>query len=144
DLFRARIVIVTPTERTPPAAGVRVTDFWQALGARVELMTPETHDRALARTSHLPHLLASALANSLPEELRRLVASGFRDTTRVAGGDPQLWTAIFDQNRESLLSALDGLEQQLSRFRSALCAPNLDALHVLLAQAKKVRDDLGS
>jgi prephenate dehydrogenase len=107
-------------------------------------MTPEAHDQALARTSHLPHLLAAALANSLPEEFKSLTATGFRDTTRVAAGDPDLWTAIFGQNCQPLLSALDELEVRLSEFRTALTSPKLDSLHDLLTHARRVRDDLGS
>src|SRR5205814_1049890 len=78
------------------------------------------HDRALAMTSHLPHLLASALAGVLPPELRELTATGFRDTTRVAAGDPSLWTGIFLQNRAALLDALGELKGQLIEFQKAL------------------------
>jgi prephenate dehydrogenase len=118
--------------------------FWQALGSRVHILSPEEHDQALATTSHLPHLLAAALAGSLPAELQPFTASGFRDTTRIAAGDPGLWTAIFVQNRLAVLSALERLDDQLARFREALLAANGTALSNLLAQAKKVRDVLGS
>ena len=74
-------------------------------------MDPEEHDRALALTSHLPHLVAAALAGILPPELHELTATGFRDTTRVAAGDPALWTAIFAQNRAAVLEALDQLRR---------------------------------
>lgn len=144
DLFENRLTIITPTPRTSPAAVDRVAAFWQALGSRVRVMTPEEHDRALAATSHLPHLLAAALAGTLPSELHALTATGFRDTTRIAAGDPALWTAIFDQNRESLLQALSRVEGQLDRFRQALEGHDVAALTQLLTQAKQVRDALGS
>jgi prephenate dehydrogenase len=144
DLFCDRLVIVTPTERTLPEASARVTEFWQALGARVERMAPAEHDQALAWTSHLPHLLAAALSNTLPQELKRLAASGFRDTARLASGAPDLWTAIFAQNRAAVLRALDALEDQLSRLRSALSAQSCQPLYDLLVHAKRARDDLGS
>jgi prephenate dehydrogenase len=144
DLFQDRIVVVTPSQRTAPEATARVSEFWRKLGARIEYMAPEAHDEAMSWTSHLPHLLASALANSLPPELSRFAASGFRDTTRVASGDPRLWAPILMQNRTSLLSALEGIDRQLSRFRSGLTTSSSDLLHDLLAQAKKVRDDLAS
>src|SRR5262245_8861999 len=102
-LFEGRLVVLTPTPRTEPAALDRATAFWEALGARVRRMRPEEHDRALALTSHLPHLVASALAGTLPPELFELAASGFRDTTRLAASDPQLWLAICRQNRLPLL-----------------------------------------
>jgi cyclohexadieny/prephenate dehydrogenase len=144
NLFQGRLTVVTRTPHTDPAAIERTVAFWQALGSRVRLMDPEEHDRALALTSHLPHLMASALAGILPPELHELTATGFRDATRVAAGDPSLWTGIFAQNRTAVGDALDQLCQRLGRFRAALEAGDTIALDTLLAQAKKVRDALGS
>jgi prephenate dehydrogenase len=107
-------------------------------------MSPEAHDRALALTSHLPHLVAAALAGILPEDLHDLTATGFHSTTRVAAGDPALWSAIFQHNRASVLAALDALQARLSQFREALENPDKVALDSLLLQGKKVRDALGS
>jgi len=143
-LFENRLTVVTPTAGTSPAACERVAAFWQALGARVKMMPPEEHDQALALTSHLPHLLASALAGLLPPELRELTATGFRDTTRVAAGDPALWTAIFAQNREAVGDALDLLQERLRRFRAAFRAGDWSQVDELLAQAKRNRDALGT
>jgi cyclohexadieny/prephenate dehydrogenase len=144
DLFQDRLTIVTRTPATDPAALERISAFWRALGSRVQVMDPEAHDQALAMTSHLPHLLAAALAGVLPPKLQELTASGFRDTTRVAAGDPALWTGIFAQNRLAVLDALQRLDEQLTRFREALVLGNWTAVGDLLAQAKKVRDALGS
>jgi prephenate dehydrogenase len=144
DLFQDRLTIVTETPATDPTALARTTAFWQALGSRVRLMDPEDHDKALALTSHLPHLVAAALASVLPPDLQGLTATGFRDTTRVAAGDPALWTGVFAQNRLAVLSALEQLEVRLSQFRQALIAENWSTVGNLLAQAKKVRDALGS
>src|SRR5207244_1044500 len=144
DLFKDRVTIVTPTARTNAFAVRRISDFWQYLGARVRLMSPEEHDRALAMTSHLPHLLASALAAALPSELQELTGTGFRDCTRVAAGDPAIWTGIFAQNREAVLSALEKLQGQLQRFRNAMTAKDTSLINDLLIQAKRVRDALGS
>jgi prephenate dehydrogenase len=102
------------------------------------------HDRALALTSHLPHLLAAALAGILPPELHELTATGFRDTTRVAAGDPSIWTAIFVDNREAVLDGLFRLDDRVAEFRAALQAGDAAALDNLLARAKRVRDALGS
>lgn len=107
-------------------------------------MTPEEHDRALALTSHLPHLVAAALAGILPPELHELCATGFRDTTRVASGDPSIWTGIFGQNRLAILECLNRMEARLSEFRAALEAGSAPVFETLLSHAKKVRDALGS
>ena len=122
----------------------RTAAFWKALGAQVRVMDPDEHDRSLALTSHLPHLAAAALAGILPAGLQALTATGFRDATRVAAGDPALWTAIFVQNRAAVLDALRQLDERLGRFRQALEAGDVAALDSLLTQAKQVRDALGS
>src|SRR5262249_32974701 len=120
ELFQGRVAVVTRTPATSPAALECVASFWQALGCRVCGLSPEEHDQALALTSHLPHLVAAAVAGILPPELRELTASGFRDTTRVASGDPDLWTSIFLQNRSALLARLETLHGRLGDFKSAL------------------------
>jgi prephenate dehydrogenase len=144
DLFVNRWTVLTPTEKTPPDAVAAVRSFWETLGARVRLMTPADHDRALALTSHLPHLVAAALSGILPDQWRDLTASGFRDTTRIAGGDPQLWTPIFQHNHAAVLAALDQLEQRLQQFRHALKNQDVAQIDQLLSQGKRVRDALGS
>jgi len=144
DLFQDRLTIVTRTPATEPSALERTTAFWRALGCRVRVLDPQEHDQALAVTSHLPHLVAAALAGILPPELQELSASGFRDTTRIAAGDPSLWTAILAQNQLAVLNALKQLDDQLSRFREALKVGNWTAVADLLTQAKKVRDALGN
>jgi prephenate dehydrogenase len=144
DLFAGRLTVVTRTTHTDPDALERTAAFWKALGSQVRVMDPEDHDRSLALTSHLPHLAAAALAGVVPSALHELTATGFRDTTRVAAGDPALWTAIFVQNRAAILDGLRQLDDCLGRFRQALEAGDGAALEALLTQAKKVRDALGS
>jgi prephenate dehydrogenase len=138
-LFENRLVVLTPTNQTHGEAVSFVGDFWQSLGARVRLMSPEDHDRAVAVTSHLPHLLSSALVRMLPEELSELTATGFRDMTRLAEGDPALWMAIFAQNRDFLLQALDLYEEQLHDFRRALSQGDTTALTRLLDSGRQRR-----
>jgi prephenate dehydrogenase len=144
NLFEGRLTVVTPGPGTDPAAVERTVAFWRALGSHVQIMPPEEHDRAVALTSHLPHLLAAALAGILPDELREVTATGFRDTTRVAAGDPALWTAILSHNRGAVLRALGLLTGRLDEFRAALEAEDWTTVDTLLTQAKKVRDALGS
>jgi prephenate dehydrogenase len=144
DLFQDRVTIVCQTSRTRAAALEQTAAFWEALGSRVRIMAPEEHDRSLAVTSHLPHLAAAALAAVLPRHLSDLTATGFRDTTRVAAGDPSLWTAILLQNRQPVLAALREFEACLIEFQAALETGTPAALAALLDRAKKVRDALGN
>lgn len=141
DLFEGRLVVLTPAG-DPPAAVSTIAGFWAALGARVETMSPEQHDEALAVTSHLPHLVASALAGVLPLEWKRLTATGFRDTTRLAAGSPELWRAIFLCNQPALLDATEAFRAHLDRFRDALARGDGETLRLLLEQSKYIRDSL--
>ncbi len=97
-----------------------VEEFWQSLGARSVRMSPEEHDRAVAEISHLPHLLASALASCAAQQDLALAAGGWRDTTRVAAGDVELWRQIFLENRRHVLQSLDKFEKVLAEFRRAV------------------------
>jgi prephenate dehydrogenase len=144
DLFDGRVCVVTPTASTDPRAVERATLFWQALGCVVKRLTPEEHDLALATTSHLPHLVASLLAGQLPDKWRQFAATGFRDTTRIAAGDPALWTAIARENALALSHALEVFDERLQQLRRAVLNRNEDALTDLLTAGKKVRDALGS
>jgi len=144
DLFHDRLVVVTPTADTDIEALAVVELFWQRLGARVVRMDPFEHDKALAVTSHLPHAAAAGLAGVTPLEWLNLSAGGFRDTTRVAAGDPDLWAAIFAANRDEVLAATDAYLRRMAQFRAALEARDGAAVVAWLTEAKQVRDALGS
>ena len=143
DLFVDRPCVVTPPPPSPASVVGALGDFWQSLGAEVIQMSPVDHDRALARTSHLPHLVAAALAGTLPEADRPLAATGFRDTTRIAAGDPALWVPILRHNAVALAEALAAFEMHLGEFRDSLAAADTAALQKLLEEAKRTRDELG-
>jgi prephenate dehydrogenase len=143
DLFFGRTVVVTPEDDTPPGLVQRMKEFWESLGAEVTLLSPEEHDRALAATSHLPHLIASALAAATPEEWLRLAATGWADTTRIAAGDAELWTQIFSQNRAAVLDALRRFEHQLAVLDKAIAEGDTAALTSRLQEGKRIRDALG-
>jgi prephenate dehydrogenase len=144
NLFEGRLTIVTKTARTDTEALARTADFWRSLGSRVRVMNPVEHDESLAFTSHMPHLVSAALASVLPAELQDLTASGFRDTTRIAAGDPAIWSAIFAQNREAILAAVDRLDNHISSFRRALENGDWPGVLELLTRAKEARDALGN
>ncbi len=144
DLFADRLVVVTPTAETDLEAAAVVDLFWQSLGARVVRMDPFEHDEAVAVTSHLPHAAASGLAAITPVGWLALTAGGFRDATRIAAADPELWAAIFEANREAVLAAADRFAGRMAEFRRALEAGDRAGLIRWLADGKKVRDALGS
>jgi cyclohexadieny/prephenate dehydrogenase len=142
QMFEGRLVVLTRTPRTDDNALSRAAGFWESLGARVRVMDPAEHDQAVATTSHLPHLTASALAGVTPSEWLGLTAGGFRDATRVAAGGPELWTGILLSNTEAVLAALGRLDGRLAEFRQALTAGDREALTALLREGKQVRDGL--
>ncbi|HKD37385.1 MAG TPA: prephenate dehydrogenase [Pirellulales bacterium] len=144
SLFDGRIVVVTPARTTPKAAAADVADFWSALGATVFMMSPEQHDAALASTSHLPHLVASLLAGVTPKADLPLTATGWEDTTRVAAGDPALWTQIFMDNRANVLKSLARFEKTMQKAKAAIERGDAKTLQRLLAEAKAIRDAVGS
>jgi len=144
DLFEQRVCVVTPTEGTPPEQLARVNGFWQSLGCRVVQMSTAAHDRALARTSHLPHVVAAALASQLEGDDVELASTGFRDTTRIASGDADLWTAIMLANADQILHGIDGFEQTLAEFREGVANRDAAALKKLLQLAKRKRETPGA
>lgn len=144
DLFQDRVVIVTPTESTRDGDYTKVAEFWQDLGATVLRMTPAQHDQAVASVSHLPHLVAAALAIAVPQENFPLAAGGLRDTTRIAAGDAELWRQILLSNRENVLAALTSFEETLVQFKGVLSEADAAGLQRLLEQGKRKRDALGS
>lgn len=143
-LFKGRIVIVTPTPSTPESAIRKTGEFWRQLGAEVRRMSPREHDRALATTSHLPHLVASALAASTSPELLSLVATGWADTTRIASGDVRLWEQILMQNRGQILKSLDKFDKVLNSLRESLELEKYRKLKSILTKGKQHRDTVGN
>jgi prephenate dehydrogenase len=140
DLFVNRVVVITPNETVADDDVQKLTDFWSGLGARVMSMSAAEHDRALAATSHLPHLVAAALALATPAETLELTATGWADTTRVAAGDPELWRQIFASNRTALLAALARFDETLAALRTAIERRDDDKVREILAGAKERRD----
>jgi prephenate dehydrogenase len=145
DLFENAAVIVTPTPKTAPQAQARAEEFWRALGGRVFALSPADHDLAVADISHVPHLLAALLvANANPKSLP-LAGGGFRDTTRVASGSPDLWTEILWANRGVLAKNCAAWSSQLEKIQRLFHADDPAAkseLFKLLENAQSVRSQL--
>ena len=140
DLFTGAACILTPTSATPAGVVRRVGEFWRWLGMRTVEMTPTAHDRALARVSHLPHVLAG-LMMLLPRTADLdVAATGFRDTTRLASGDPEMWRDILTTNRRAVLDAIDRLGGRLRTLRQAVRKGDAAAIEKFLTAAKKRRD----
>lgn len=145
DLFRDHRVILTPVAETATLARRRVAELWQHLGAEVVDMAVDEHDRVLAMTSHLPHLLAFALVDTLGrapehEAVFRYAAGGFRDFTRIASSDPVMWSDIFSANAPAVGDVLDRLEAELSELRGLLERGDREGLRAIFARAKALRD----
>jgi cyclohexadieny/prephenate dehydrogenase len=146
SLFRNRWCIVTPPEGAPELAVERVSEFWRQLGAQVELMSPAHHDRVLAVTSHLPHLIAYTIvgtASDLEEvtasEVIKYSAGGFRDFTRIAASDPTMWRDVFLANREAVLEMLQRFSEDLSALQRAIRWGKGDELFDLFTKTRAIR-----
>jgi cyclohexadieny/prephenate dehydrogenase len=145
-LFRGRHCILTPLEDTDPEAVAAVTAMWHAAGMRVETMTPEHHDRVLAITSHLPHLIAycivgtvADLEDHLQTEVLRYAAGGFTDFTRIAGSDPVMWRDVFLNNREAVLEMLGRFSEDLAALQRSIRWGEGDKLEELFTRTRTIR-----
>jgi prephenate dehydrogenase len=143
DLFRGALVIVTPTDATEPRALKTVTQFWEALGARVTALDPDVHDRTVAVISHLPHLAAVALVDAVSRfepAAFEVAGRGFKDTTRIAAGEAGVWQEIFLANRDAVLASLDAFRDALADFERTIRAGDASRLVDALARVKRQRD----
>ena len=145
ELFENRRVLLTPLENTDQQAVQTIRQMWESSGAFVEETSVKHHDDVLAATSHLPHMLAFALVDALATmddkiEIFRYAAGGFRDFTRIASSDPQMWHDICVTNDKSIVAMLDLFMSDLERLRDAIKAGDSDYLLQVFTRAKKARD----
>ncbi|HOZ64012.1 MAG TPA: prephenate dehydrogenase [Burkholderiaceae bacterium] len=144
DLYNGKQVILTPIERTLPAQVQMAVDVWSGLGCRVVTMTPEAHDAAFAAVSHLPHLISFALMNAIAgqpngKDYLSLAGPGFRDFTRIAASDAQVWRDIMISNREELLAQAKIFQRSLQALELMISSGNAEALEGLIDQASLTR-----
>ena len=143
-LFENATCLVTPTESTDSDSLQQVRSLWEFVGAVPHLLSPEIHDLLIGAASHLPHLIASLLTNTVAnvetEHHKALdfTATGFRDSTRIAAGSPDLWTGIFSQNRDVLLSLIDDIVDNLSEFKTLLQTDNRVEIERVLLEAQVI------
>ncbi|MDI1263110.1 MAG: prephenate/arogenate dehydrogenase family protein [bacterium] len=146
ELFINRWCILTPPEGTNPAAVETLRAFWAALGAKVEIMTPDHHDLVLAITSHLPHLIAYTIVGTADEleevtssEVIKFSAGGFRDFTRIAASDPTMWRDVFLNNKEAVLEMLGTFNEDLSKLTRAIRRNDGEALFEHFTRTRAIR-----
>ncbi|MFZ2296292.1 MAG: prephenate dehydrogenase/arogenate dehydrogenase family protein [Polaromonas sp.] len=144
NLYTGKQVILTPIERTLTVQLQKATDVWTALGCHVVQMSPQSHDAAYAAVSHLPHLIAFALINSITgqehgKDYLSLAGPGFRDFTRIAASDPKMWRDILIANREELLAQSKLFQQSLQSLEQLISSGSGDALESMIEQASETR-----
>lgn len=142
DLFESAPCIVTKDAHTENAALKKVVKFWEALGAKVKVMTPKEHDRSVSLISHLPHIVAFSLAGAVPEKDLQYAAEGFKDTTRVASSDPKLWADIFLTNNAEIAKACRLFEISYKNILAAVSRGDYSMTVSSLSKAKSKRDKL--
>jgi cyclohexadieny/prephenate dehydrogenase len=146
ELFDGRWTILTPVPGSDAAAIARLKAFWEALGAKVETMSPEHHDMVLGVTSHLPHLIAYNIVNTAAHlervtnsEVIKFSAGGFRDFTRIAASDPTMWRDVFLNNKEAVLEMLGRFSEDLAELQRAIRFGDGDTLFRLFTDARAIR-----
>jgi len=145
ELFRHRRVILTPLAENPPEAVARIRALWQAAGSVVTEMEVAHHDTVLAATSHLPHMLAYTLVDTLArmdvkDEIFDYAAGGFRDFTRIASSDPVMWRDVCLANRGAILAMIERFQADLGELAEAIANGHDEALHEVFTRAKTTRD----
>ena len=148
-LFQNRWCILTPTSDTPPQAIGKIRNLWEAMGSHVDMMTPEHHDRVLAVTSHLPHLIAYTIVGTADDletvtksEVIKYSASGFRDFTRIASSDPTMWRDIFLHNKDAILELLGRFTEDLIAMQRAIRWEDAETLFDAFTRTRAIRKDI--
>lgn len=145
ELYRNRRIILTPTEETADTALQRVRQMWQACGGEITLMSVEHHDEVLAATSHLPHMLAFGLVDTLAQmkendEIFRYAAGGFRDFTRIASSNPVMWRDVCVANRRALGKMMSLYLNEMQALADTIERGDADQLMAIFTRAKEARD----
>lgn len=148
-LFEGRWCILTPSERTTPEALEKVSEMWRKAGMRIEIMTPQHHDKVMAAVSHLPHLIAFSIVGTVADlegyeqqEIIKYSASGFRDFTRIAGSDPTMWRDILLNNKETILELIQRFVEDLIALERNIRWNEGDKLFELFSRTRKIRREV--
>ncbi len=146
NLFEKAVCVLTPTKKSSASAARKLEQFWKSLGARILKLDAAQHDLLVSRSSHLPHVVAATLAGLVldpksPKQQAALCATGFRDTTRIASGSPEMWRDIALANRKNISRSVDAFVVELKKFQTALKAGDAKAVENFFMIAKKRRDN---
>ncbi len=146
NLFEGAMCVMTPTAKSPAKLVTRLEELWRGVGGKPLRLSPDLHDDLVSRSSHLPHVVAAELANYVlspvhPKEQGMLCATGFRDTTRIASGSPEMWRDISLSNRKNLARVLGVFIEDLQEFQIALENKDVKAVEEFFAKAKERRDE---
>ncbi|MFH1848288.1 MAG: prephenate dehydrogenase [Candidatus Omnitrophota bacterium] len=143
DLFLNSTCILTKTPGTDPKALKMVKDFWKALGvSNIVVTTPARHDEIVAQISHMPHAAAVSVCLSASPEALKFASTGFRDVTRIAASDENLWMDIFMMNRKNIIAQLNGYEKNIARIKSLIAKKDARKLLGILKKARAIRENL--
>ncbi|MCD4781675.1 MAG: prephenate dehydrogenase/arogenate dehydrogenase family protein [Candidatus Omnitrophica bacterium] len=142
DLYEKALCLMTPTNKTSQMAKEKVKQLWMKVGANVKFISPDEHDNTLAYISHLPHLLAFGLMESIPEAFLKYSSQGLKDTSRIAASNPQMWSDICMANSKNVIHALDGFVKCLSQYRNAIIKQDQKSLIDSFTTAKNKRDQI--
>jgi len=140
DLFDQKSILLTPGDFVSPRCVEKAHLFWRLTGGITQEMTPKDHDTHLAVISHVPHLVSSLVAKVAPPEARALAGSGWNDITRVAAGDPAMWTAICQENRAAISSELQRVREEFERLQKIVDTADDTALRAWLAEAQEIKN----
>ncbi len=142
DLFEGAVTILTKTPRTDPEPFHVLARLWTSLGADVAVMTPALHDEKVALVSHMPHVAAMGVCLAQDGTSLAYAANGFKDTTRIASSDPEMWTDILRANRAAVLKGLDKLIVRLTALKESIARRDFDRLRAYMRRAKQLRDSV--
>lgn len=139
EIFEGTLCIVTPTKKTNTQALLKIEKLWRGIGVKVIKLPSDIHDRVVSYISHLSHIVAFSLVSAVPGGYLRFASTGFKDTTRIALSEAQLWSDIFLSNQKNILQAIDSFQGNLSKIRTAIAKKDKEALDRFLKRASGIR-----
>jgi prephenate dehydrogenase len=142
DLFVNSLCVITPLKNSDKSAVIKVKKLWRALGAKTLVISPQRHDRILGFVSHLSHMAAFSLINSIPAEFLKFSTTSLKESTRIASSDPGLWADIILDNRENSLAGISKLQDNLQQLKSGLQSRSKTRITEFFKKAKIRRDSL--